>query len=327
MLYKSYLVEQNIASLDKNLCLFYGENLGLKNEFNKKLTHHNQNLEIIRLTQEDIVKNNVLYREIVNISLFEKNKVFLISQVNEKILESIKEIESKVEDQKIYLFGDILDKKSKLRNYFEKSEKCGSVPCYADNEMSIKKIIMNRLRGFEGLSTYNVNLIVENTNLDRSILENEFNKIVTFFQNKKIETEKLEELLNVRINDNFNRLRDEALNGNKLRTNKLLSDTIIDDDKNIFYLSIINQRLNKLSEVVGESGNLEKSINELKPPIFWKEKIDFLKQAKKWNTSKIKTILKKTYNLEIVIKSNSMINKNILMKKLLVDICESANAS
>ena len=35
MLYKSYLIEQNINNLDKNLFLFYGENIGLKNDFKK----------------------------------------------------------------------------------------------------------------------------------------------------------------------------------------------------------------------------------------------------------------------------------------------------
>ena len=64
----------------------------------------------------------------------------------------------------------------------------------------------------------------------------------------------------------------------------------------------------------------------VKPPIFWKDKPAFINQLKKWNTNKIKHILQKTYNLEIDIKSNPIINKNILMKKLIIDICEMANA-
>ena len=34
-----------------------------------------------------------------------------------------------------------------------------------------------------------------------------------------------------------------------------------------------------------------------------------------------------TYSVELEIKSNSVINKNTLLKKLLVDICTMANAS
>ena len=53
----------------------------------------------------------------------------------------------------------------------------------------------------------------------------------------------------------------------------------------------------------------------------------FKKQLLKWNSQKIKKILNITYDLEIEIKSNIQKNKDILIKKLLVDICELANAS
>ena len=64
----------------------------------------------------------------------------------------------------------------------------------------------------------------------------------------------------------------------------------------------------------------------LKPPIFWKDKDVFMNQAKKWKSDKIKNILNETYKLEIEIKSNAMLNKNVLLKKLLIDICTLANA-
>ena len=54
---------------------------------------------------------------------------------------------------------------------------------------------------------------------------------------------------------------------------------------------------------------------------------DFNIQIKKWSQNKIIKMLKKTYNTEIEIKSNSTVNKNILIKKLLLDICNFANAS
>ena len=56
------------------------------------------------------------------------------------------------------------------------------------------------------------------------------------------------------------------------------------------------------------------------------DKPNFIIQAKKWDTKKIKSMLDKIYRLEIVFKTNSLINKKILMKKLLVDMCNVANA-
>ena len=330
MIYKSYLIEQNINLLDKNLFLFYGENLGLKNEFKDKIKFQNKNAEIINFSQDDIINNiDNFFNEILNISLFDEKKIYFINQVNDKILDAIKIIEPKIDSQKFYLMSESLDKRSKIRNYFEKSNNCGVVACYIDNEISFKKIIIERLKNYKGVTTENINLISDKCNLNRDKLNNELDKIYTFFLEKNIDRNKLEILLDNKINNDFSLLKDEAFNGNKIETNKLLSDTIIDSEKNILYLNIINQRLLKLNEIfklIGQT-SLEKAIDMLKPPIFWKDKPAFLKQAKKWNMNKIKKILNKTYSLELEIKSNSIVNKNILLKKLLIDICNLANAS
>tara|TARA_B100001093_G_scaffold515401_1_gene591653 strand:+ start:97 stop:1098 length:1002 start_codon:yes stop_codon:yes gene_type:complete len=330
MIFKSYLIEQNNNLDNKNILLFYGENIGLKNEFKNKIKLNSKNSKVIRYNQEEIIKDEERFHsEIFNISLFDQKKIYFIENSNDKILEIFKGIEDKLKDQQIYLFAELLDKKSKLRNYFEKSKNIGAIACYADNEMNIRKIIIDKLKGYEGLSPQNINMIVESTNLDRVKLHNELDKIVTYFTNKKIITNLLELLLNIKVNDNFNLLKDEALCGNKDKTNKLLSDTIMDADKNILYLNMINQRMNKLIETseLAKNLSLENAVNSMKPPIFWKDKPMFMIQAKKWNKNKIKNVLKKTYDLEIKIKSDPIINKNILVKKLIIDVCELANTS
>ena len=329
MIVKSYIAEQNISNLENNIVLFYGENLGLKIDFKNILQKSFKGTEFFHFNQDEILKNvNNFFLQINNISLFEKKKVFFIENTNDKILDIIKETVNN-SSTKIYLFADNLDKKSKIRSYFEKSTNLSVVACYNDNEIGIRKIILEKLKGFEGLSPENINMIIDNCNLDRIKLKNELHKIISYFTNKKIDNNKLKEILNLKINDDFNILKDEAINGNKIKTNKLLSNTIIDTEKNILYLNIINQRLNKLAEVtkLAEISDIENVVGNIKPPIFWKDKPVFLSQAKKWNSKKIRDILGKTYNLELEMKSNSVVNKNILIKKLLVDICELANFS
>ena len=256
--------------------------------------------------------------------MFQEKKIFFIEQAGEKILKILEEIDPFIENNKIYLFADVLDRKSKLRNYFEKSKKNAAIACYQDNEITLKKIINSELKGFDGLTPFNINLILDNTAWG---LHNEIDKIKIFFDKKKIEKEELEILLNIKVNDSFNALSDQALIGNKKNTNKLLSDTVIDTEKVNLYLNIINQRLDKLYDVNKDGKeNLEKSINDIKPPIFWKDKPNFILQAKKWQLKKILKLRDKTYKLETEIKSNSQTNKNILLKKLMVDICEMANS-
>ncbi len=329
MIYKSYLIEQNLSTIKTNINLFYGENFGLKNEFKEKLRTHYTKAQKFNINQEEIIKNeDLVYNEIFNLSLFDNEKIIFINQANDKILEFIKKIESKLENQKIFIFADLLDKKSRLRSHFEKSKNTGAIACYEDNSLTLKKIILEKLKDFKGLSSENINLILDNVYSDRVKLNNELKKIITYFNDKILDKEKLEALLNLKINENFNELKDEALKGNKNNVNKLLNDTVIEDEKSAYYISIINQRLMRIAEVNNllKSSSLENAINSLKPPIFWKDKPAFTLQVQKWTSNKIRKILNSTYDLEINIKSNSLINNKILIKKLILDICILANA-
>ena len=192
MIYKSFILEQNINSINEKITLFFGVNLGLKNDLKVKIIQHNENSEILRYSQDELLKDKLLFiNEIRNISLFEKNKIFFVENVNDKLLELIQEVEDVLSDRKIFLFADTLDKKSKLRSYIEKSKNCACVPCYEDNEINLKKLINTRLKGYSGLSPYNINLILDHTNLDRSKLNNELDKIISCFVNKNIITENL----------------------------------------------------------------------------------------------------------------------------------------
>ena len=145
-----------------------------------------------------------------------------------------------------------------------------------------------------GSSPHNINLIAENVLMDRAKLKNELDKIKIFFEKRIIETEKLEILLNLKVNDDFNILKDEALLGNKNNTNKLLSETYLENEKNILYLNIINQRFAKLYEIRSKTNvNIESFVNSLKPPIFWKDKPKVVEQAKKWSLEKTKKMREK----------------------------------
>ena len=330
MIYKSYLLEKNFKSINCDITLFYGENIGLRNDFKNIIKSENPDVLIKKFDQESIIKDTEFFlTELFNFSLFEKKIFFFIENVSDKILPIMQEVETKIDKQKIYLFSSVLDKKSKLRSYLEKSTKNAIIPCYLDNEINLKNIILDKLFGFKGLSAENLNLIIQNCNHDRVKLNNELDKIVVFFEKKVLDKEKLELLLNLEVNDDFNSLRDEAILGNKIKTNKLLDNTIIEFDKSAFYLSLLNQRFRKLSEInnLAKTSNINQIINNIKPPIFWKDKPIITTQMKKWNSETINQIQKNIYITEIKTKSENLINKNILIKKLIVDICNLANAS
>ena len=330
MIYKSYLIEKNISLIKKNLStLFYGENLGLKKNFKEQIKIDNEGASFINFTQEEVLKNqNDILRELNNSSLFEEDKVIFVENCNDKIFNLLEKQLDEGIKFKLIIFSEILDKKSKLRNFYDNSKIYGSVACYQDNLLTIQNLITDKLKGFQNLTRENINIIIGSSGLDRVRLQNEISKIQTYFIEKKIDTKELEKLLNYHENQNFNELKDEAFKGNRIKTNSLLDSTIFETDKSVYYLNLLSQRLIKLDEInsLKDISNIEDRLNKIKPPIFWKDKPNIIEQIKKWKSEKIKKALKYIYDLDIRVKSNSIINKEILIRKLIIDLCILANA-
>jgi len=328
MIYKSYIVEENTEILKNNLVLIYGENLGLINDLKIKILEKNQKSKILKFNQDEILKReNVFFEELNNRSLFEEKKVFFIDNVNDKFLKIVERVLSLENENSIFLYSDILEKKSKLRNLFEKEKKTDIVPCYKDNEITLKNIISKNLKDYSGLTTVIINLIIDSCGNSRTKIRNEIIKIKAFFNGSSLNYESISKLLNIKENEDFNFVRDFAISGNKKKTGEYLDNTILETEKTTYYLSNINQRLMKLKEVLNNKKNIEQTINEIRPPIFWKDKSTFLLQARVWNIKKLDEALKNIYSTEIRLKSNADINKNIVLKNLIVDICNLATAS
>ena len=328
MIHKSYLIEEDFNKIKNNIVLFYGENFGLQTDFKSTIKKIYNKNKILYLDQEQTIKSSsLLYNELNNQSLFEDNTIIIINNVNDKFLNIIKDVFKTTKENKIYLFSGILEKKSKIRIFFEKEEQLDIVPCYKDNLLSLKSIILKELKDYKGLTPNIINYICENTSLDRIRLRNELDKIKTYFVNSIINFEKLEKLLNLKEDDDFNNIKDSAISGNLEKTNNLLSTCMLDAEKSFVHISLINHRLLQLCDLDLESDNLEKKINEIKPPIFWKDKTTFVAQAKLWTKEKLIKALEMTYISELRLKSSYDINKKILFKKLIVDICKLANAA
>ena len=184
MILKSYIVEQNTAILnDYQATLLYGENSGLKEDIKLKIKDQNKKAEIFFFFEEEILKNkNILYENFANESLFSEEKIFFLEQATDKILEQILEVlEKKNEKIKIYIFSEILDKKSKLRNLFEKDKRVAIFACYEDTEKTLINYIVKELAGFKGLTGEIINLIITNSGSNRKIIQNEIVKIKVFF--------------------------------------------------------------------------------------------------------------------------------------------------
>ena len=182
MILKSFEIENNIQKIQQyKFILIYGENIGLKETLKKNIINLNLKAEIINLYQEDVNKNkNIILNEIKNISLFSEEKIIVLNQIDEKnIIELDKILQSK-EKIKIILIADLLDKKSKLRTIFEKEKDLAIIPCYNDNDITLRKLINSELKEFKNLNSNVINMILNYSNLNRKTIKNNLDKIKSF---------------------------------------------------------------------------------------------------------------------------------------------------
>tara|TARA_B110001452_G_C15202403_1_gene417220 strand:+ start:155 stop:1162 length:1008 start_codon:yes stop_codon:yes gene_type:complete len=330
VLLKNYIVENNLSTLDSyRFTLFYGENVGFKDIIKKKLKNANSNAEIFNFFQDEILKNETLLPEqINNTSLFSSNKLIFIHEASDKIFKQIEDsIESKNVDCKVIIFSSILDKKSKLRNHFEKEKNLAVIACYEDTERTLINYINFELRELQGLTPEITNLIINNSNMNRKIIGDELDKINTCFHKRRIELEELKNLLNIKSNTNFNLARDACLLGNKIKVNQLISEIDFLPEDNFYYLNQISNRIIKLIELnilMDSTKDKELALDTVKPKIFWKDKPIYLKQLDLWEKKSLELTLNKVSGIEILMKKNSHVRNDLLIKNLLIDICLAA---
>tara|TARA_Y100000994_G_C15615709_1_gene410812 strand:- start:43 stop:1047 length:1005 start_codon:yes stop_codon:yes gene_type:complete len=333
MIFKSFIIEKDISLLDSYYAvLFYGENIGLKDDLKVIIKNRNKDSEQISFYQNDLLKNpNLLSENVSNTSLFSKKKIIIINDFSEKLKNVISEIvKKKTEDVRIFLFSENLDKKSITRSNFEKEKGLAIIPCYQDNEKTLSIYLKNKLNGFEGLNQELINLLIKNSGEDRKVLSQEIEKIKGLFLNKKIEEEKLIKLINDVHNVDFDQLRDSCLEANKTSLNKNLGSISLQNEKAYLYLSNLNNRIEKLlilNELLIKNKNIDIAIETIKPKIFWKDKPIFKKQLKIWNGNKLVKAKRNILRTEIIIKTRMNYLSDILIKKLLIELCGIASST
>ena len=329
MIIKSF--EINKINFDQNkLVLFYGKNEGFKNEATNNLIKDKD--EITKYEEKEVLENiNDFIESILSKSLFESEKIIIIKRVTDKILKIIDEINSKnIEDIKIILNADNLEKKSKLRSLFEKDKKYVCVPFYPDTEQTLSKLTFNFLKKKNiSISQSNINLIVNKCNGDRETLLNELNKIEYFNKNgKKITAENIAKLTNLIENHGISELIDNCLAKNKKKIVNILNENNFNNDDCILITrTFLNKAKNilKLSSEFQNNKNIDLTISSAKPPIFWKDKEITKQQIYKWTPENIKQLIYKLSEIELLIKKNINNSINLITDFILYHTSSNTN--
>ena len=307
MIIKSYNADN--LKPNNNFFLFYGKNEGLKKQIIKNLLKNKK--EISSYDEREILESsNSFIENTLTKSLFENEKIILIKRATDKIFKIIEEIsEKKIEDLIIIINSENLDKKSKLRAFFEKSKKYICIAVFPDNNQTLAQLTLNFFKQKKILiSQQNINFIVNKCNGDRDILENELKKIEHFSKNKKeITFDDLMKLINLTENHGISELIDNCLAKNQKKTLNILNENIFTSEDCILIIRTFlnkSKRILKLCNDFENSKNIETTISSAKPPIFWKDKEIVKQQIYKWKPEKIKKLIYELFEIELIVKKN-----------------------
>jgi len=318
MIIKSFEIDK-IKLTKNNLILLYGSNQGHKNQIIHELFVKVFNGQISRLDESEILNNyEEFISSLINKSLFEDHKLIIISRTSEKIIKLVNEIlERNVENTKIILNSDNLEKKSKLRALFEKEKNLTCIPFYEDNEKNLSSLAQTFFRNKKiKVSQEIINVLVGRSRGDRANLFNELNKIeILSITKKNIDLDDVLKLTNLSENYSVFELVENYLAKNKRQVSKILNENNFANEECILILRTIlnrSKRLLKLKESENETGNIDLTISSFKPPIFWKEKDLVKKQIQSWSRNEVKKIIYRVNDLEILIKKNSSNSLNFV---------------
>ena len=262
--------------------------------------------------EKEVIENqDEMHSKIFNKSLFEKEKIILISRTSDKIVNFIERIlEKNVSDIKIICLSEILEKKSKLRNLFEKNSKLICIPFYADDNKKLTQLCGDFFKKINvPISREILNVIVDKCQGDRNNLNQELEKVEMFIDgNTKFDISDILKLISLSENYTVSELVDSCLSKNIKNTAKILNENNYTNDDCILILrTMLNKtkRLIKLRDDYDVTKNLDSTVSNFRPPIFWKDKDVIKKQLLKWDKKNSSELIFEINELEKLIKKNS----------------------
>ena len=302
-----------------NLVLLYGKNEGLQKEVLSENFINNFDGIVNKYDESDFIYNfETILSEILNKSLFDDSKIIIVSRVSDKILKNIEKIiEKNLVDVKIILRTGVLEKKSKLRNFFEKSKILISVPFYDDNLQTLANLANEFLRKHKiKISRESLNLLVNRSSGSRDHLKLELEKILYYsLSEKNIDFEIIQKLSNLAENHNVSELADNYLAKNQKNVARILNENNYSNEDCILIIRTILNKSKRLLNIVDSyenNKNLDEVISSVRPPIFWKDKDMVKKQATTWKLDDLKKNIYKINEIEAILKTNSQNSLNLI---------------
>ena len=315
----------NNNSNNFNCILLYGPNLGLVNLlFNKIITELsidvNNPFNVSKFYTQNLIDHpHILHDTITTFTMFSDKRIILLDLCNispkKSVIDSIKtSLSSKVGDYLVIIKADNLGSMNELVKFTLNSRFGILVPCYEETVNQIKLELSSIIR--ENKYKFSDSFISDLSNKfsnDSSINKMEFDKLRNFFiNNKKVTETKLLSLITDNTNVNLSKLLNFCALGDVKSALFFYDKTLDSSISPIVVIRTMVKHFKIIERVlcdIEDGKNIDDSINNIKPPIFFKDKPLFSNQSRLWSLPKINLVLKRLVDTEIKCKSGLFLDK------------------
>ena len=305
--------------------LVYGQNKGLVREKSQIIidTYKDDQTEIIKFENDELISEpEKLTNEFNTFSLTAEKKILHILNTKDNLMETIANTVTDLGSKNLIVFETSeLTPRSKLRKFFEKEKHLGVLPCYFDTERDVQELIENSFKKENiTISRDIVLLITKHLGNERHIIKNELEKIILYLKDKKeFKTEDILKCFCQNENFDFDDLNYNLCDGNVVKLDKIINQLYLEGINPIALLRSVGRHFQKIlfvNQKIDSGMNLNESLVQLKPPIFFLYINQFKNQVTKWKSNLCYKAIERIMETEELCKLNSKISKIVCWRTL-----------
>jgi DNA polymerase-3 subunit delta len=325
----------------KKLILLYGPDQGLVRENAKLLAGKcvsdlKDPFSVCEFTGSQIKSDPTCLIDAANaLSLTGDDRVLMVRDATDTVTSAIEPIEADLDKcWPIIVEAGELSPRSSLRKFFEGSKQAAAIACYADEGRNLERVMVETLAK-DGLRADQEALATLTTVLggDRLIIRNEIEKLALYVKAKDGSPNVVtgEDVL-VSIGDSADAPLDNLIfavgNGNQASIDAALAKAFAEGLNPVAIIRAVQRHFQRLHMVRGqmEKGmSPDAAISSLRPPVFFKWKEVFQRQARSWSLEFINRALGLATDCEEQCKTTGM-PAEVLCNRTLMRIAQGARS-
>lgn len=213
---------------------------------------------------------------------------------------------------------------SPLRKICEASEVAAAIPCYVADERDLAKWCAEQLTAHKVTATPDaLSLLASSLADDRGVARQEVEKLITYANGKKLEYEDILAVVADSGEAQFDEPAWAAAEGDLKALDRSLDRLFAEGTSPVPILRAANRHFLRLLEVTGSSAPIGVALEGLKPPIFWKDKDRFRRQAERWRAPQLQKALIRLHEAEANCKKTGL-RDTTMAARALMSLCAQA---